>query len=177
MKVKGGFEKEIRVELSEEMLRHHQVPLATINERLAAENVNVASGILRDGDVEYMVRTLNEFKTPAEIGNLVVAMQGGQPVRLNQLGSVTPTKKERDVITRIDGLESVEIEIHKEADANLVDVAQVGQGAAVRQERRKAPAGGGGRGEPPGARRTAPEAGTTSEPKNRPLASETCRGT
>jgi hydrophobic/amphiphilic exporter-1 (mainly G- bacteria), HAE1 family len=82
VRVKGGFEKEIRVELSEEMLRHHKVSLATINERLAAENVNVASGILRDGDVEYMVRTLNEFRTPEEIGALVVAMEGGQPVRL-----------------------------------------------------------------------------------------------
>jgi HAE1 family hydrophobic/amphiphilic exporter-1 len=160
VKVKGGFEKEIRVELSEEALRHHRVSLAAINERLAAENVNVASGILRDGDVEYMVRTLNEFRTPAEIGGLVVAMQGGQPVRLRELGAVTQTNKERDVITRIDGLESVEIEIHKEADANLVAVAKAvkarlfgkagvppPQGA---QSRRAATPGNGGDGGPGG---------------------------
>ena len=124
VKVKGGFEKELRVELSEEMLRQRKVSLATINERLAAENVNVASGILRDGDASTWSARSTSSGRPRRSATLVVAMQGGQPVRLNQLGTVTPTSKERDVITRIDGLESVEIEIYKEADANLVAVAQ-----------------------------------------------------
>ncbi len=124
VKVKGGYEKELRVELDEKLLRQNKISLESINQRLQQENVNVAGGILRDGDVEYLVRTLNEFRTPDEIGALVISMQGGQPVRLNQLGRITPTNKERDVITRIEGRESVEIEIYKEADANLVQVGQ-----------------------------------------------------
>ncbi len=34
------------------------------------------------------------------------------------------TNKEREIITRINGDESVEIEIYKEADANIVNVAK-----------------------------------------------------
>ena len=32
-------------------------------------------------------------------------------------------RKDRDVITRVDGHEAVEIEVYKEADANIVDMA------------------------------------------------------
>ncbi len=124
VKVKGGIEREIRIELDEARLRQAKLSPETINQRLQAENVNVAGGILRDGDVEYLVRTLNEFRTPAEIGDLAVGVQNGRPLRIADVGRVVDTGKERDVVTRIEGLESVEIEIFKEADANLVGVAQ-----------------------------------------------------
>jgi hydrophobic/amphiphilic exporter-1 (mainly G- bacteria), HAE1 family len=124
VKIKGGFEKEIRVELDEEALRLRRVTPEQVTQRLQTENVNVPGGVLRDGDVEYLVRTLNEFRSPEEIGDLVVDRQGGVPVRVKDLGRVVVGAKERDVISRIDGRESVEIEIYKEADANLVDVAR-----------------------------------------------------
>ncbi|MGH7601950.1 MAG: efflux RND transporter permease subunit, partial [bacterium] len=44
-------------------------------------------------------------------------------IRLKDVGTVTRTNKEREVITRVNGKESVEIEIYKEADANIVTVA------------------------------------------------------
>ncbi|HYC76400.1 MAG TPA: efflux RND transporter permease subunit, partial [Planctomycetota bacterium] len=124
VKIKGGYEKEIRVELKERLLRAEKVSPELVNQRLQAENVNVPGGVLRDGDVEYLVRTLNEFRSPEEIGELVVTQQGGRAVRLKDLGEVRVGHKERDVVTRIDGAESVEIEIYKEADANLTAVAQ-----------------------------------------------------
>ena len=123
VKVKGGFEREIRVSLKEARLRQYKIAPELVNQRLQAENVNVPGGILRDGDVEYLVRTLNEFKTPEEIGELVVTRLGDRPVRLRDVADVAVVHKERDVITRIEGAESVEIEIYKEADANLVQVA------------------------------------------------------
>ncbi len=75
--------------------------------RLAQENVNLTGGQLKDGEAEYLVRTLNEFRTVDEIQDIVVAERNGTVITLADVGEVTRGHKERKVITRINGQESV----------------------------------------------------------------------
>ncbi|GAG05730.1 unnamed protein product, partial [marine sediment metagenome] len=124
VKVKGGLEDQILVELNERQLATLDLNIATINARLAQENVNLAGGRLREGQTEYIVRTLNEFRDIGEIASLVIGRKGNVDIRLKDVAKTHRTHKEREVITRVNGQESVEIEIYKEADANLVAVAQ-----------------------------------------------------
>ena len=123
-RVKGGLEEEIRVEISERQLAMMGLNINTINRRLQEENVNLAGGSLLDGQTQYLVRTLNEFRTIDEIANLVVGSRGDVEIRVKDVGQVYRTHKEREIITRVNGTESVEIEIFKEADANIVATAQ-----------------------------------------------------
>lgn len=123
-RVKGGLEEEIRVEISERQLSQMGLNINTINRRLQEENVNLAGGSLLDGQTEYLVRTLNEFRKIEEIADLVVGERNGIEIRVKDVGSVYRTNKEREIITRVNGIESVEIEIFKEADANIVATAQ-----------------------------------------------------
>jgi multidrug efflux pump subunit AcrB len=124
VRVRGGLEQEILVEVSEEKLALLSMNIGQIVTRLRQENVNLSGGQLREGLTEYMVRTLNEFQSLDEIRNLVITDRRGVPIRLSDIATVTSTNKEREVITRISGTESVEIEIFKEGDANIVEVAQ-----------------------------------------------------
>lgn len=123
-RVKGGLEEEIRVEISERQLSLMGLNINTINSRLQEENVNLAGGSLLDGQTEYLVRTLNEFRQIEEIADLVVGERNGIEIRIKDVGRVYRTNKEREIITRVNGVESVEIEIFKEADANIVATAQ-----------------------------------------------------
>lgn len=124
VKVKGGLEEEIRVELDEQKLSLIGLDIQMVRERLAEENINMAGGKLKEGETEYLVRTLNEFRSVKEIENIVVARFNGVDIKVKDIGRVTRTSKEREIITRIGGKESVEIEIYKEADANIVAVAK-----------------------------------------------------
>lgn len=124
VKVKGGYEEEIRINVSESQLVSFGLSLDQINSRLYQENINIAGGNLQDGDTEYVVRTLNEFMDVTEIADLVVAYQGNVPIRIRDLATVGSTYKDREVITRVNTEESVEIDIFKEADANIVAVAK-----------------------------------------------------
>ena len=124
VKVKGGLEEEIRVELNEQKMALIGIDIQAVKARLAEENVNLAGGNLKEGETEYLVRTLNEFKTIDEIRNVVVGRWNNVDIKVRDIGNVYRTSKEREIITRIDGKESVEIEIYKEADANIVAVAQ-----------------------------------------------------
>ncbi len=124
VKVKGGLEEEIRVELDEQKLTLIGMDIQTVRERLAEENINMAGGKLKEGETEYLVRTLNEFRSVKEIENIVIGRWNGVDLKIKDVGRVTRTSKERQIITRIGGKESVEIEIYKEADANIVAVAR-----------------------------------------------------
>ncbi|MCY3771858.1 MAG: efflux RND transporter permease subunit, partial [Gemmatimonadetes bacterium] len=79
---------------------------------------------LREGDEELIVRAVNEFQTVEEIGEIIISRRGEVPVRLNDLATVRRHYKERKTVTRINGRESVEIALFKEADANTVTVAR-----------------------------------------------------
>ncbi len=124
VKVKGGLEEEIHVELDEQKLTLIGMDIQTVKNRLAEENVNLAGGNLKEGQTEYLVRTLNEFKTVDEIRNVIIGRWNGVDIKVKDVGNVYRTNKERQIITRINGQESVEIQIFKEADANIVAVAQ-----------------------------------------------------
>ncbi|MBI5768046.1 MAG: efflux RND transporter permease subunit [Verrucomicrobia bacterium] len=124
IQIKGGLEEQFLVALDESKLATLRLDITQIGARLQAGNVNAPGGNLREGQTEYLIRTLNEFRTLEEIGALIVARQGNVDIRLRDIATVTRYHKDRDIITRVNGRESVELEVYKEADANVVSVAQ-----------------------------------------------------
>ncbi len=124
VRMKGGLVEEIQVEINEAQLTRLGLTFGQINQRLAAENINQAGGQLREGDEELIVRAVNEFQTVEEIGEIIISSRGEAPVRLHDVSTVRRHFKERKTLTRINGRESVEISLYKEADANTVTVAR-----------------------------------------------------
>ncbi len=122
-KVLGGLEEEIQVEIDERRLASYGIPISLVATRLAQDNVNQSGGRLRDKGAEFLLRTENEFQSVDDIANTIVREEDGRRVVLADLGSVTRGHVERDVITRLNGEEVVEIAIYKEGDANTVAVA------------------------------------------------------
>ena len=124
VRVEGGKEEEIRVEIETARLAHLGISIDQVTSRLEAENVNLTGGLLKDGEAEFLVRTLNEFEDMDEIGEIVIARIGPAAVKLEDVGRVIRGHRERDLITRINGREGVEIAIFKEGDANTVQVSK-----------------------------------------------------
>ena len=125
VKVKGGLEEQIHVELDEKQIALLGLNIEEINQYLSQGNLNLPGGNLSEGQTEYLIRTLNEFRTIEEIAGLIVSRQAGVDIRLKDIARVFRSHEEREVITRVNGHESVEIEIYKEADANVVTVARL----------------------------------------------------
>jgi hydrophobic/amphiphilic exporter-1 (mainly G- bacteria), HAE1 family len=124
VRVRGGLEEEILVAVDEEKLHRTGLPIDLVARRLAEENVNVAGGTIKEGRTEYMVRTLNEFEDLGQIADTILAAPGGREVRIGDVATVEWSHKERQILTRTDGDPSVEIDVFKEADANIVSLAQ-----------------------------------------------------
>lgn len=124
VRVRGGLEREIRVEVRAEWLAARDVRMEQISNALLAENINLAGGSVLEGDVEFLVRTLNEFTSVEDIRVMRIARDDGTTVPLSDLAEVVETHRERDVVTLLDGEEAVEIELFKEADTNIVEISE-----------------------------------------------------
>ncbi|MBC8327388.1 MAG: efflux RND transporter permease subunit, partial [Planctomycetes bacterium] len=129
VKVRGGLEDEIQVRIDPQRLAAFRLTPELVRQRLTEENLNVPGGTVEEGAVEYVVRTLNEFRSLEEMEELPLVLRGSTTVKLRDVATVARTHKDRDVILRVAGDEAVEIDVYREAGANIVEVA-----AAVRQK-------------------------------------------
>ena len=121
--ISGGLEEEIQVELDERQIANLGLSAELVLERLAAENVNLTGGRLREGQTEYLVRTVNEFIRPEDLREVVVDSTQGAQVRVRDVARVRRGHQEREIITRINGRESVEVAVYKEGGTNTVTVS------------------------------------------------------
>lgn len=122
--VRGGQERRILVEPREDWLAARGVSLDQLTQALNTENVNLAGGIVREGENEYLIRTLNELGSLEDVRALEVLRVDGRPVRIGDVAEVRSGAAEQEVVARLDGREAVELEVYKEADANIVQVAR-----------------------------------------------------
>jgi len=123
VQVRGGLEEEVRVRVDPFKLTAHGIDPAEVATRLQAENLNASGGMLREGSTDYLVRTLNEFEGLEDIEDLPVVQRGDAVIRIRDIAKVTRTHRKREVITRLNGGEAVEIAVYREAGSNIVDVA------------------------------------------------------
>ncbi len=129
VKVGGGLEDQIDVDIDQQRLQQLNLNVADVIKRLGDENVNVSGGRIEDGTQRYLVRTVNQFTNLEQMRDLLIKVDKGVPIRLRDVANVHQGHKEREGVVRVDGHEAVELAIYKEGDANTVTVA-----AAVRKQ-------------------------------------------
>lgn len=72
VKVGGGLEDEVQVDIDQRKLAQFGLSLESVINRLAQENVNVSGGRLEEGSQRYLVRTVNQFATVEEMANMLL---------------------------------------------------------------------------------------------------------
>ena len=75
VKVAGGYEDEVQVLIDQQKLAQLNLPLSTVVQRLAQENINLSGGSLEEGSQRYLVRTVNQFASVEEIGEMLVTVR------------------------------------------------------------------------------------------------------
>ena len=71
-----------------------------------------------------MIRTINEYQNLEEIADTMVFGEEGREIRVRDLGQVVHGQRDREMMTKTDGNEDVQVDIYKEADANMIRVAE-----------------------------------------------------
>ncbi|MGL4639669.1 MAG: efflux RND transporter permease subunit [Shewanella sp.] len=124
VRLSGGLEQEVHILLDQEKLAQINLNADDIKRRIGEENINLSAGKVIQGDREYLVRTLNQFNSIDELGQVIVYRDAQKLVRLFEVATIRDAYKDRSDITRIGNQESIELAIYKEGDANTVAVAK-----------------------------------------------------
>jgi len=120
----GGDLEEVRVELDPARVAALGVTADEVAQAIRRDNVNRPGGALTDQRSRYLVRTVHEARTPAELREVIVRSRGGAELRLAEVAAVRRAPVERSELALVDGQDAVELAVYREGDANTVAVAR-----------------------------------------------------
>ncbi|HBN53628.1 MAG TPA: acriflavin resistance protein [Stenotrophomonas sp.] len=133
VKVGGGLEDEIQVDIDQRKLAALGLSLDTVIQRLQQENVNLSGGRLEEGSQRYLVRTVNQFTTVEQMREMLLTTASGS-------SSTSSTGENRQLMSAILGSSDPNVIAALRSDGSssapsvrLKDVAQVSQGYKERE--------------------------------------------
>ncbi|MBU1863347.1 MAG: efflux RND transporter permease subunit [Candidatus Omnitrophica bacterium] len=123
VRIYGGREKKILVELDQNKMRAYSISIKRVMEVLGANNFNVLAGGVSTSEMKYNVRALGEFNSVEEIGNIGVATTPhGSIIQLNEIATIENSYLEAQDYARLDMSQNIFVYIKKESLANTIDV-------------------------------------------------------
>ncbi len=96
VEVKGGLKRQIRVLLDKQKLVAHNVSSFQIVKQLKNSNSQMTSGNLENLNKEVIVRSGRFFESAKDVGSIVVGLDGGSPVYLRDVATITDGPEEVD---------------------------------------------------------------------------------
>jgi HAE1 family hydrophobic/amphiphilic exporter-1 len=91
----GGREQEMHVIVDPAALAARQITITELITALQRENSNYSAGDFDEGKRRYVVRTVGEYGSPEEIGNLVISVRDGLPVLVRDVAKIEPGYQKR----------------------------------------------------------------------------------
>ena len=120
----GGTEREIKVNLNQNKLEALGISPLEVNRAIASANLDFPTGKLKSDEEQILIRLSGKFSSVDEIRNLVVTQKGPSTIRIKDLAEVVDSKKDEEILSRLNGNSAIGISIQKQSDANAVDVAE-----------------------------------------------------
>lgn len=119
----GGITREIRITVDPVKLAGYGLTTSALSGVLAAENMNLPSGDLTQGNTTVAVRTIGEFTSLQEIQDLPISTASGAVIHLSDVAKVEQVEADRNSFTYINGTKGILISVDKQSTANLVEVS------------------------------------------------------
>ena len=120
----GAVERVLEIEVDREKLILYNLKLTDIGSAVQQSNATIAGGSIKKGRYRYSLRTLGEFNSEKEIGEVVIARRGNSLIRVKDVAKVTDTVKDRESMAFVNGSEAVGLLVYKESGSNTIEVTR-----------------------------------------------------
>ena len=118
----GGKEAAVSCLLDLDSLAKTQIPITQIMGVFKGENVNLPGGSIDFQDKYMAIRTIGEFSSLEDIGNVLVGYREAVPVFLKDIAEVRLGHLQQEEFVRTEGSYGVQIDIRKQPGFNTVEV-------------------------------------------------------
>ncbi|MBN2626185.1 MAG: efflux RND transporter permease subunit [Spirochaetales bacterium] len=132
--VSGGMSRIVKVSISANRLEAYGLTMSQVASSLRSQNIQMSSGSITAGTLDYLVRTDEEFASLEEIRSCVVktlsapssseSVNRSKVVRLEDIAEVSESYEEGSYAVYVNGSPSVMIQLSDESDANSILVAR-----------------------------------------------------
>ncbi len=136
----GGIENEVQVDVDPEKLVYYNLALLDVQDAVALQNITIPGGKLPLGMYNYQVRVPGEVDKPEEILDFVVNPGIDPPVFLRDVATVKFGIKDRETISRVQGVDAVTLLVKKRSGENIIKISENVQ-AVLDQEAQYYPEG------------------------------------
>jgi HAE1 family hydrophobic/amphiphilic exporter-1 len=120
----GAPRRKIYVNIDPKQLDAYNITLEQIGSTIGAENLNMPSGNIKMGKIDYQLRVQGEFSESDQLNQIIVGNYGGKPVYLKDIAVVNDTLKDRTMDEKINGEQGMRMFVMKQSGANTVSIAR-----------------------------------------------------
>lgn len=125
VEIHGGEKREIRINVEGKQLQHYNLSLLQISQAISRADLALPSGNVSNADREILVRLSGRIRSIRELKDLVlVTLPDGSAVKLDDVAEMYDSRKETEVLTRINGNPSLGMAISKQSDGNSVELSR-----------------------------------------------------
>jgi HAE1 family hydrophobic/amphiphilic exporter-1 len=122
--IRGGFEREIHVNLDPAKINALAIPLDQIISYIREGNVNIPAGTIEKGNFEVTIRTPGEYTDLKQLEDTVIAIRQGVAIALREIATVEDSWLKITRIVRVNGEPGISLSVNKQSGKNTVEVAR-----------------------------------------------------
>ncbi len=119
----GGAKRTIRIKLNRERLESTGITGTEIVNTIRAQNLTNPGGHIKSGELDFLVRTPEEFSSVDQIGEVVLRHTPNGVIKVKDVAEVEDGLKELSEDFKMDGKQARGIMIQKQSGGNTVAVA------------------------------------------------------
>jgi HAE1 family hydrophobic/amphiphilic exporter-1 len=120
----GAPRRVVYVDADPRLLDAYNLTIEQIGNTIASENMNLPSGNVKMGQLDYQLRVQGEFNASSRIENLVIGNMAGKPVYIRDVAVVRDSIKDLSLDEKINGETGLRMFVMKQSGANTVKIAR-----------------------------------------------------
>ena len=124
VEVTGGDTREFLVTVSPEKLAAYRLDIRQVADAIQKTNFISSTGIVNNNFQMYLALVSGLFKTTDDINAVVIAVQGGVPIKVSDVADVKPSVEDKFIRTTAHGRDAVLINIVKQPTGSTVQIGE-----------------------------------------------------
>ncbi len=119
----GAPEREFQINVDNYKMQSSNITFNDIANAVANENLDISGGLLDVGNMKRTLQLKGQFKSAADIAQIVIRNTSAAPIYLKDIATIVDTVKQSESYARLNGKNVVTLNIIKRSGENLIETS------------------------------------------------------
>ena len=124
VRVYGGAERQIQIQINPQRLAERQLTVARVRAAIRARNRDISGGEIESGKRRYLLRTIGRFRDIEGLKQLILQREGDSVTRLGEVADIRIGHFTQNRLSYTDGQAVIGMSVRREAGSNVIDIKE-----------------------------------------------------